>query len=112
MHPLLKDKDREHFYLLSLSTKNHVLDVHLVSVGSLSASLVHPREVFKRAILQSAANIVVVHNHPSGVPDPSKEDIEFTRRLARCGELLGIRLLDHIILANGSFTSLKATGQL
>jgi DNA repair protein RadC len=110
LSPLLHDADREHFYVFLLSTKNHVLAVELVSVGSLSASIVHPREVFKPAIVASAAAIVVAHNHPSGIPDPSPEDTEFTRRLQKCGELLGIRLLDHVIVANGDFLSLKEAG--
>jgi DNA repair protein RadC len=93
-----------------LSTKNHVLAVELVSVGSLSASIVHAREVFKPAILKSAAAIVVVHNHPSDVSDPSPEDIEFTRRLAKAGELLGIRVLDHVIVCDGSYASLREAG--
>ena len=110
--PLLRDADREHFYVLLLSTKNHVLAVELVSVGSLSASIVHPREVFKPAIVKSAAAIVVAHNHPSGLLDPSPEDTAFTDRLQRAGELLGIRLLDHVIVANGDFLSLKERGDL
>lgn len=112
LEPLLQDADREHFYVFLLSTKNHVLAVELVSVGSLSASIVHPREVFKPAIVASAAAIVVAHNHPSGVVDPSPEDTEFSKRLQRCGELLGIRVLDHVIVANGDFTSLKERGDL
>ena len=110
LSPLLEDADREHFFAILLSTKNHVLAVELVSVGSLSASIVHPREVFKPAIVRSAAAVVVAHNHPSGIPDPSPEDLEFTRRLVRCGELLGIRVLDHVIVANGDFLSLKEGG--
>jgi len=110
--PLLRTADREHFFTVLLSTKNHVLAVELVSVGSLSASIVHPREVFKPAIVRSAAAIVVVHNHPSGIPDPSPEDIEFTRRLQKCGELLGLRLLDHVIVANDNFLSLKEGGHM
>ncbi len=111
LEPLLQDADREHFYVFLLSTKNHVLAVELVSVGSLSASIVHPREVFKPAIVHSAAAIVVAHNHPGGIAEPSPEDTEFTRRLQKCGELLGIRLLDHVIVANGDFTSLKERGE-
>lgn len=110
LRPLLADADREMFYVLLLSTKNHVLEIALVSVGSLSASIVHPREVLKPAIKQSAAAIVVAHNHPSGVPDPSAEDVEFTKRLVKCGELVGIRLLDHVIVAGDSYVSLKERG--
>jgi len=110
LHPLLRDADREHFYVVLLSTKNHVLAVELVSVGSLSASIVHPREVFKPAIVASAAAIVVAHNHPSNDVTPSREDIEFTRRLAKAGELLGIRVLDHVIVCDGSYASLREAG--
>jgi|CXWL01.1.fsa_nt_gi DNA repair protein RadC len=110
LRPLLRDADREHFYVVLLSTKNHVLAVELVSVGSLSASIVHPREVFKPAILVSAAAIVVSHNHPSNDVTPSPEDIEFTRRLAQAGELLGIRVLDHVIVCENSFVSLREAG--
>jgi DNA repair protein RadC len=110
LRPLLSDADREYLYVLLLSTKNHVLAVELVSMGSLSASIVHPREVFKPAIVHSAAAIVVAHNHPSSDPTPSPEDIAFTRRLAQAGELLGIRVLDHIIVCDGSYASLREAG--
>lgn len=110
LRPILRDADREHFYVILLSTKNHVLEIALVSVGSLSASIVHPREVLKPAIRRSAAALIVAHNHPSGVPTPSPEDIEFTRRLSSAGELIGIRLLDHIIVAGDSYESLREGG--
>jgi DNA repair protein RadC len=110
LRPLLAHQDREHFYVVPLSTKHHVLAVELVSVGSLSASLVHPREVFKPAIQHSASAIVVAHNHPSGVAEPSGEDRDFTRRLARAGDVLGIRLLDHLIVCADSYVSLRAEG--
>lgn len=112
MKPRLKDADREHFYAVLLNTKNVVLSVELVSIGSLNASIVHPREVLKPAIVASAASILLVHNHPTGDPEPSKEDIEFTRRMVKCGELIGIELLDHIIIGNGSFASLKERGTI
>jgi DNA repair protein RadC len=105
--PLLTDSDRERFYVILLNTKHHIIGIDLISIGSLSASLVHPREVFKPAILVSAAALVAAHNHPSGDPEPSHEDIEFTRRLARCGELLGIRVLDHVIVGAVDYVSLK-----
>ena len=108
--PVLRDADREHFVALLLSTKNHVIDVVTVSVGSLSASIVHPREVWKPAIQASAAAVIVAHNHPTGVAAPSPEDIELTRRLAQCGELIGIRLLDHVIIGDGTYESLKEGG--
>jgi DNA repair protein RadC len=106
----LEGKDREHFYALLLNTKNEVLAMELVSVGSLNASIVHPREVLKPAILASAASIVLVHNHPSGDPAPSREDVEFTRRFAQCGELMGIELLDHVVVGEDGFQSLKENG--
>ena len=111
--PWVAHADREFFFGVYLSTKNHVLGVETISVGSLSASLVHPREVFKPALVYSAGAIAVAHNHPSGDPDPSPEDRAFTRRLAQAGEFLGIRVLDHVILgAHGDFVSLKAHGDL
>ncbi|HZL84181.1 MAG TPA: DNA repair protein RadC [Candidatus Krumholzibacteria bacterium] len=108
--PALRDLDREHFVAVLLTTKNQVIDVVTVAIGSLSASLVHPREVLKPAIQSSAAALVVAHNHPTGNPEPSREDIEFTRRLHGCCELVGIRLLDHVIIGDGTFESLKASG--
>lgn len=99
--------DREHFRVILLNTKNQVLSVETVSIGSLNSSLVHPREVFKQAILRSAAAVILVHNHPSGDPSPSKEDIEITRRLEDAGRLIGIEVLDHIIIGDHIFTSLK-----
>ena len=108
--PWLRDADREHFVAVLLTTKNQVIDVVTVSIGSLSASIVHPREVLKPAIQASAAALVVAHNHPTGVPTPSAEDVEFTRRLASCCELIGIRLLDHVILGDGTYESLREGG--
>ena len=109
--PALRDLDREHFVAVLLTTKNQVIDVVTVSIGSLSASLVHPREVLKPAVQASAAAVVVAHNHPTGNPEPSREDLEFTRRLRECSELLGIRLLDHVIIGDGTFESLQASGR-
>lgn len=110
MRPRVKDADREHFFALFLNTKNVVVSVELVSIGSLNASIVHPREILKPAIAVSAASIILVHNHPTGDPTPSREDIEFTRRFAKCGDLIGIELLDHIVIGNGHFHSLKEHG--
>jgi DNA repair protein RadC len=112
MRPLLRNADREHFFAVLLSTKNHVLAVELISVGSLSASIVHPREVFKRAIVRSAAAMLLVHNHPSGDLTPSAEDVELTRRLMSAGELLGIRVLDHLIVGEHRYVSLREQGDL
>ncbi|MDH3214904.1 MAG: DNA repair protein RadC [Candidatus Krumholzibacteria bacterium] len=102
--------DREHFKAALLNTKNQVLKVVTISIGSLNASIVHPREIFKPAISASAASIVLVHNHPTGDPTPSQEDVEFTRRFAKCGDLMGIQLLDHVIIGWGRYRSLKESG--
>lgn len=99
---------RESFYALHLDTKHQILCLDQVSVGSLSASIVHPREVFKSALLSSAAAVLFVHNHPSGDPTPSQEDHRIHRRLVEAGELLGIRVLDHLIIgSDGHFTTLE-----
>lgn len=104
----LRDESREHFVVILLNTRHEALAVETVSIGSLNASIVHPREVFKPAILASAASVVFVHNHPSGSPDPSEEDLSITRRLVDAGELLGIGVLDHIIVARRGVVSLRA----
>ncbi|MDO8963049.1 MAG: DNA repair protein RadC [Coriobacteriia bacterium] len=109
----LRGLDREHFWALILSTKNQLLRMSEVSVGSLNASIVHPRELFKEAVRVSAASIVVVHNHPSGDPTPSGADLQLTRRLARAGEVLGIELLDHVVIGDGgAHASLRDMGVL
>lgn len=103
----------EHFIMLSLSTKNEVIGFHTIFVGSLNASIVHPREIFQQALLNNAASIIVAHNHPSGDPTPSPEDINVTGRLVEAGKILGIELLDHLILGHGDkFVSLKEKGYL
>ena len=94
----LQLETKEHFITLHLDGKNRVVCLDRVSVGSLNQSIVHPREVFKSACMSGAAGIVMIHNHPTGDPVPSKEDLDITRRLKECGELLGIRILDHIII--------------
>lgn len=110
---LIGDADREYFVMAMLNARSEVIGVSIVSIGTLSASLVHPREVFKPAILASAAAIIVCHNHPSGDPQASPEDRDATRRLSRSGELLGIPLMDHIILGDGKrFFSFKEQGLL
>jgi len=110
--PELRDAKKEHFKSLLLDTKNRLLKIATVSVGILDSSLVHPREVFKDAIAVSAASLIVAHNHPSGDPSPSVEDTRITKRLAESGELLGIDLLDHIILGENRWISLKERGVL
>ncbi|KHF40942.1 RadC family protein [Halalkalibacter okhensis] len=101
---------QEHFDCLYLNTKNQVLLRKTIFIGSLNASIVHPREVFKEAFRRSAASIICMHNHPSGDPTPSREDIEVTKRLAESGKVLGIELLDHIIIGDRKFVSLKEQG--
>jgi DNA repair protein RadC len=110
--PLLRDADREHFLCILLSTKHDALGVVPISIGDLSSTLVHPREVFKAAILANAADIILCHNHPSGDSTPSIEDIEVSHRLSQGGEILGINVIDHVIIDNGRFTSLKEHGVL
>src|SRR5690554_4956560 len=100
----------ENLWLITLDTKNNISGIFTVSTGSLNSSLVHPREVFKRAMLQNAASIIICHNHPSGDSTPSKEDINITKRLYEAGEIIGIKLLDHIIAGDNSYTSLKEKG--
>ncbi|MBN2565514.1 MAG: DNA repair protein RadC [Candidatus Eisenbacteria bacterium] len=104
--------DREHFRAILLNTKNRILGVRTISIGSLNASIVHAREVFKAAVAESAQAIVLVHNHPSGLPEPSSEDIAVTERLAEAGRILGIEVLDHIVLGSNGFVSLKELGHL
>jgi len=107
------DLDREVFGILLVDTRNRVTAMHIVSIGSLNGSLVHPREVFKAAILGSAAGIILLHNHPSGDPNPSREDTELTRRLVEAGRLLGIEVLDHLVLGDeGRYFSFKERGLL
>ncbi|WP_461374235.1 RadC family protein [Candidatus Aquicultor sp.] len=103
----MRDLDREHFKALVLNIKHQVLKVIDVSIGSLSSSVVHPRELYKTVIRHNGAAVIVVHNHPSGDPTPSAEDIRVTKRLSEAGGILGIDLLDHIILGDGRFVSLK-----
>lgn len=102
---------KEHFITLHLDTKHCVIGEEVVSVGSLDASIVHPREIFKLAVKRSASAILCVHNHPSGDPSPSPEDVAVTRRLCEAGKLLGIDVLDHIVVGDGRFVSLKARGE-
>jgi DNA repair protein RadC len=108
--PDLRYLKKETLKSVLLDTKNRVQTIKTVSVGDLSSSIVHPREVFKDAIVASAASMIVAHNHPSGDPTPSKEDVAVTRRLMEAGELLGIDVLDHIVIGDGHFVSLKERG--
>lgn len=108
--PTLRDEKREHFIAVLMDTKGGVMRQRTVSVGDLSSSLVHPREVFAEAIRYSAASLIVAHNHPSGDPTPSPDDAAVTRRLVEAGDILGIEVLDHIVLGDGRWISLKEKG--
>lgn len=101
---------REHFIALLLDNRNRLIKLEEISVGSLDESIVHPREAFKKAVTASATSVVFAHNHPSGDVTPSDEDIEITKRLEEAGEIMGIRVSDHIIIGNGAFTSMKRQG--
>lgn len=111
-HAKLRDKRHEEFHVILLDRKNRVIQEVRVSVGSLSASIVHPREVFNHAVSHSAAAIVCIHNHPSGDPTPSKEDLEITKRLQEAGKTLGIPLLDHLIIGEQRYFSFADEGLL
>ena len=108
----LSNESKEHFLVLHLDTKNKIVCVDQVSTGSLNASIVHPREVLKSTLLSSAAAIVLIHNHPSGDPAPSREDIEITQRIKECCDILGIRLLDHVITGESDYASLADQGHI
>ncbi|MGE5705050.1 MAG: RadC family protein [Clostridia bacterium] len=112
MMPEMSALTQEHFVCLFLNTKNQVIGKQTIFVGSLDASIVHPREVFKEAIKRSSASVICLHNHPSGDPTPSREDISVTKTLMGAGELVGIALLDHVIIGDGRYISLKEQGYL
>ncbi|PKO18701.1 DNA repair protein RadC [candidate division BRC1 bacterium HGW-BRC1-1] len=109
---LVEDRDREHLWLICLDTKNRVNCLAEIAIGSLNAAIVHPREVFKTALLANAATVIVLHNHPSGDCAPSHEDRTITKRLVEAGKLLGVPMLDHIIIGNGRFYSFADEGGL
>jgi DNA repair protein RadC len=104
----IKDMKKEHFMLVILNTRNKIIRIENISVGTLNASLVHPREVFNKAIAHTASSVVIAHNHPSGDPEPSEEDLKITRRLIEAGRILGIEVLDHIIIGRNSAKSALA----
>jgi len=106
----LKGKKKEYFLALLLDSRNQLIKVSEISVGSLDTSIVHPREVFKEAISASAASVIFAHNHPSGDPEASEDDIRLTKRLAEAGEIVGIDVLDHIIICDKNYLSLKRQG--
>ena len=108
----LMSNKKEVFHCAMLDAKNRMFKDCRVSEGTLTHSLIHPREAFREAIKESAASVIFVHNHPSGDPDPSREDISITERLVNAGEVVGIRVLDHIIIGDGRYTSLMETGHM
>ncbi len=108
--PLMEDLKHEVFRIALLDAKNGLLSDRIVSEGTLSASLVHPREVFKPALLESAASVILVHNHPSGDPTPSHEDVRLTRQLVECAKMLDLRIHDHVVIGRGRFVSLAERG--
>lgn len=101
---------QEHFVVLFLNVKNQIMHKQTIFIGSLNASIVHPREIFREAVKRSAASIICAHNHPSGIPTPSPEDIEVTKRIQEAGYIIGIELLDHVIIGDHQFISLKEKG--
>ncbi len=112
MIPMMKFLKEEHLKVLLLNTKSKVISIETASIGTLNASIVSPREIFKQAIRKSAASIVLVHNHPSGDTTPSTEDISATARIKECGKILGIQLLDHVIIGDIYYYSLREKGLL
>ena len=108
--PVLRYELRENFAVLLLDNRNHVLAFTILSIGTLTSSIAHPREVFREAVRRSAAKIILVHNHPSGDPVPSADDIQLTRRLVNVGQMMEIPVVDHIIIGDGSFRSLQDEG--
>lgn len=112
-HRLIGEEDREVFLVMCLNTQNRITAIHRCHVGSLNASLISPREVFKSAILNNSSSIIVSHNHPANSKQPSSEDLEVTKRLQECGRVLDIEVLDHIIVTpDGKFTSLREEGYM
>jgi DNA repair protein RadC len=106
----LRNSDREKFICLHFNVKNQIISYEVVSIGSISSSIVHPREVFKAAILANAASVLFTHNHPSGNTEPSLDDIEITKRLCKAGGILGINVLDHLIITNSDYLSFRQKG--
>ena len=105
--PSLRFEQKEHFLAMFLDIRNRILALSTISVGSLTSSIAHPREVFREAIRYSAASVILVHNHPSGDPAPSREDIQLTKQMMKAGEIMGIPVLDHVVVARDNFVSLK-----
>ncbi len=112
LYPQLREQKKEYFISIALDMKNQIISKETISIGSLNANIVHPREVFKAALLASAAHIIVAHNHPSGDPAPSREDIDITKKLVETGKIMGIAVLDHVIIGDGRHFSMKEAGHI
>ncbi len=112
LYPYMRESKRETFIEITLDTQNHIIREDTISIGSLNANIVHPREVFKNALIRSAAHIIVAHNHPSGNPAPSREDIEITKKLVESGKIMGIDVLDHVIIGDCRHFSMKEAGHI
>ncbi len=110
LEPEFRHLQKEHFVCLFLNTKNHLIFKEVISIGSLNSAIVHPREVFRAAIKRSSASLICTHNHPSGDPEPSIEDVNLTKRLIAAGEIIGIEVLDHVIIGGNRYYSLKEHG--
>ncbi|HLR64466.1 MAG TPA: DNA repair protein RadC, partial [Pseudogracilibacillus sp.] len=108
----MRHLNQEHLVAMFLNTKNQIIHRQTIFIGSLNSSIVHPREIFREAVKRSAAAVICAHNHPSGDPTPSKEDIQVTRRLVEAGKIVGIELLDHLIIGSHSYVSLKEKGYM
>jgi len=108
----IRDLKKEHFVVLYLNAKNQLVHKEIISMGTLNANLVHPREVFEPALIHSAAQIIAAHNHPSGDPKPSEDDMEITKRLTEAGEMMGVEVMDHVIVSKNSHFSFKEEGYL
>ncbi len=112
LYPGMRESKKETFVELCLDTKNQIIRESTVSIGSLNANIVHPREVFRFALIESAAHIIVAHNHPSGDPTPSREDVDITKKLVETGKIMGIDLLDHVIIGDGRHFNMKEAGHI
>lgn len=110
--PMIADPNKEFFMALYLNTKNGILKQEVISIGSLNANIVHPREIFKTACMISASSVIVAHNHPSGDPSPSREDIELTKKLVESGKMIGIEILDHVIIGHDKNYGFRESGIL
>lgn len=106
----IEEKAKEHFKLILLNSRNKKIGISTISIGTLTTSLVHPREVFKEALAHSAASVILAHNHPSGDPEPSEDDLKITRKLVESGKILGVEVIDHIIVGKNNFYSFREKG--